>query len=114
MPGLRYIKMGRFTGKIRLRVRDVGKLSIGLIEHKTESNRGILMSYEGRVNTAMGIKALVQALGSLREDIIRARADGHIDKEEALDLFGALAMAIISEGLAVAVSVAVSQVSEKM
>ena len=49
----------------------------------------------------IAIIVLIKALASIREDIVKARADGHIDKGEALDLFTALAIAVIREGLTV-------------
>lgn len=60
------------------------------------------MSAEGRANTVLGIQALIAAIGDIRETVQRARADGHIDKEEALNIFTKLAIACVKEGLAVA------------
>jgi uncharacterized membrane protein YebE (DUF533 family) len=64
------------------------------------------MSQEGRNNTILGIGALVKALGDIRETVQQARADGHIDRQEALNIFAELAGACIREGLAVALSAA--------
>ena len=67
------------------------------------------MSQEGRRNTILGIAGLIKSIASIKDSVIRAKADGHIDKEEALGLFGELAEAIIINGLEVALSVAESR-----
>jgi len=68
------------------------------------------MSKEGRRNTILGIAGLIKSIASIRDSVIRAKADGQIDKEEALELFGELAVAIITNGLEIALSVAESRV----
>ena len=68
------------------------------------------MSKEGRRNTILGIAGLIKSIASIRDSVIRAKADGRIDKEEALELFGELAVAIITNGLEIALSVAESRV----
>lgn len=70
------------------------------------------MGESGRINTVLGIQGLIKALASLREDVIRATADGHIDREEAVGLFGELAVALIHEGLMVASTIAQNQASK--
>jgi len=70
------------------------------------------MSQTGRENTAAGIIGLVKALASIREDVIRATADGHIDKDEAMQIFSELGIALIHEGLQVALMVAQNRAGE--
>lgn len=52
------------------------------------------------------INGLIQALPAIRKDVIRATADGYIDKGEALTIFRDLALALIHEGLQVGLSIA--------
>jgi len=64
------------------------------------------MGKEGRVNTVLAISGLASAIGTIREDVIKATSDGHIDRQEALTIFRELAIALIHEGLQVALTVA--------
>jgi len=68
------------------------------------------MSLEGKTNTLLGIQGLVKALVGIRETVIRATADGDISREERVEIFSQLAMAVISEGLKVALSVASNKI----
>jgi len=68
------------------------------------------MSEVGRKNTMMGIAGLIKSIASIRDGVIRAKADGQIDREEALELFGELAAAIITNGLEIALSAAESRI----
>ena len=60
----------------------------------------------------LGILGLVKALGSIREGVIKAAADGHIDRKEALQVFTDLSVALIHEGLQIAVAVAQSKIDD--
>jgi len=64
------------------------------------------MGQTGRMNTALGINALVKAIRDIRTTVEKARADGHITKEEALEIFIVFVGACIKEGLAVAIGAA--------
>jgi len=68
------------------------------------------MSQEGRRNTMLGIAGLIKSIASIKDSVIRAKADGQIDKEEALELFGELSKAIITNGLEIAISAAESRI----
>ena len=60
----------------------------------------------------LGILGLVNALGSIREEVIKATADGHIDRKEALQIFTDLSVALIHEGLQIASGIARSKMDE--
>ena len=60
----------------------------------------------------LGILGLVNALGSIREEVVRAVADGHIDRKEALQIFAGLSVALIHEGLQIGVVIAQSKMDE--
>ena len=60
----------------------------------------------------LGILGLVRALESIREEVVKATADGHIDREEALQIFADLSVALIHEGLQIGVTIAQSKINE--
>jgi len=60
----------------------------------------------------LGILGLVKALGSVREEVIGAVADGHIDRKEAVAIFTDLSVALVHEGLQIAFAIAKSKVGE--
>jgi len=60
----------------------------------------------------LGILGLVKALASVREEVIKVTADGHIDRKEALQLFTDLSVALIHEGLQIAVMIAQSKIDD--
>ncbi len=60
----------------------------------------------------LGILGLVNALRSVREEVAKATADGHIDRKEALQIFTDLSVALIHEGLQIASGIAQSKMDK--
>jgi len=69
------------------------------------------MSSEGRTNTLLGIQGVVKALASIRSVVVRAVADGHISKEEGIEIVVQSASAIITEGIQVGLAIASDKVN---
>jgi len=70
------------------------------------------MSMVGRKNTALGIEALISALAGIRGTVQKALADGHIDHEEAMNIFAQLAIACIHQGLQVALTAVQAKIDQ--
>jgi len=60
----------------------------------------------------LGILGLVKAFESIREEVISAAADGHIDRKEAVAIFTDLSVALVHEGLQIAFAIAKSKAGE--
>ena len=64
-------------------------------------------------NSAYAIIALSRSISEIRNVVRDAQKDGHIDKKEALDIFGALVVACIKIGLMFAADIATSALESK-